>query len=87
MNFYSDWTAQQAEDKKRLEREQKEAERLHQLKAIELDQRATELAEAEEMTRKTLNEAMRDYNLALVGHCCRNIKCCMKIVLSSLIGE
>ncbi len=62
----SDWTAQQAEDKRRHEREQKEADRLHQLKAIELDQRAIELAEAEEKTRKTLNEATRDYNLALV---------------------
>lgn len=73
---YSDWTAQQSEDKRHLEQEQKEAERLYQLKAIELDQRAMELGEAEEKTRKTLNEAMRDYNLALVKQLCGALCMC-----------
>eukprot|EP00731_Ephydatia_muelleri_P021546 Em0014g137a len=59
------WTLQQMEEKKRLLMEQKKADRLYDLKACEMDQRATELAEAEEETRRALNEALKDYNLAL----------------------
>ena len=54
------------EEKKRLLMEQKKADRLYELKACEMDQRATELAIEEEATRRALNEALRDYNLALV---------------------
>ena len=46
--------------------EQKKADRLYDLKACEMDQRAMELSAADEETRRALNEAMRDYNLALV---------------------
>lgn len=47
--------------------EQKKADELYDLKAIEMDQRAEELSRADELTRKTLNVAIRDYNQALVS--------------------
>ncbi len=46
--------------------EEREANRLYELKACEMDQRAVKLAMAEEEARKALNMAQRDYNLALV---------------------
>ena len=46
--------------------EEREANRLYELKACEMDQRAVKLAMAEEEARKALNTAQRDYNLALV---------------------
>ena len=54
------------EDKRRLNRAENEAERLYQLKACELDQRAVELATSELQTRKALNNAIKGYNQALV---------------------
>ncbi len=47
--------------------EEREANRLYGLKACEMDQRAMELAVAEEEARKALNMAQRDYNIALVS--------------------
>lgn len=43
----------------------KQAERLHELKTIELDQHALDLAQAEQECRTAINTAMKDYNLAL----------------------
>jgi hypothetical protein len=39
---------------------------LYQLKAVQTDRRAVELSEAEAQTRRALNVATKDYNLALV---------------------
>lgn len=64
--FIRDWLSQQIAEKKRLSMEQKKADKLHDLKSIEMDERAQELARADEMTRKTLNVAIKDYNQALV---------------------
>lgn len=47
--------------------EQKKADQLYNMKAVEMDQRALELAEADEATRRGLNVAIKDYNQALVG--------------------
>jgi len=43
----------------------KQAEKLHELKTIELDQRAMDLANAEQQCRDAINMATKDYNLAL----------------------
>ena len=47
--------------------EQRKADLLYHLKACEMDQRAMDLSAAEQETRKAINHAMKDYNLALVG--------------------
>ncbi len=57
----------QAAEKDRKESDEKHAKHLYYLKSCELDQRACELDEAEQMTRKALNRAVKEYNLALVG--------------------
>ena len=64
-----EWTSQQMTEKARLSHEEKEAERLYSLKARELDQRAVELSRAEVETRRAINLATKDYNLALVCVC------------------
>ena len=64
--FFREWVAQQTAEKQRLADEEKHANSLYELKACELDQRAVELAMAEETTRKELNAANREYNKALV---------------------
>ena len=46
---------------------QKEADRLYELKMRELDERAMELAKAEEDCRRAINTATKDYNKALVS--------------------
>ena len=45
----------------------RQAQRLYDLKAIENDQRAMELACAEQECRRAINMAMKDYNLALTN--------------------
>lgn len=50
--------------------QQKMADKLYDLKQIEMDQRALDLAKAEEDCRRAINSAVRDYNDALV---CPNI--------------
>ena len=47
--------------------EQKKADQLYNMKAVEMDQRAVELAEADEATHRSLNIAIKDYNQALVS--------------------
>ena len=54
-------------EKQRLNMEDKHANRLYELKACEMDQRAVELAIAEEETKRAINTATKDYNLALVS--------------------
>lgn len=58
--------AQQTAEKQRLADEESHANRLYELKACELDQRAVELAMAEGETRRALDAAHREYNKALV---------------------
>ena len=62
-----EWTTQQKAEKERLAMEERQAHRLYELKACELDQRAVELAITEEQAKKAVNVAQRDYNLALVS--------------------
>ena len=61
-----EWTAQQTAEKERLKMEQQHADHLYGLKACELDQRCVELSQADEETRRAINMATKDYNLALV---------------------
>ena len=55
------------EEKRRFSKEEEHAQNLYQLKACAMDARAVKLAEAELETRRALNLATKDYNLALVG--------------------
>ncbi|CAH8450110.1 unnamed protein product [Dicrocoelium dendriticum] len=60
-----DWFERQIEERKLAEAAKDEAERLHALKRRELDQRACELAKAEEECRRAINLAVRRFNEAL----------------------
>ncbi|XP_003389344.1 PREDICTED: RIB43A-like with coiled-coils protein 2 [Amphimedon queenslandica] len=60
-----DWLSQQMEEKRRLSMEKKKADHLYDVKAIEIDERAQELLKADEITRRTLNVAIKEYNQAL----------------------
>lgn len=60
-----EWTEQQQRERQQAELNQKKADRLYELKMKELDQRAMELQKAEEECRRAINEATKDYNLAL----------------------
>lgn len=64
--IFRDWLSQQMEEKKRLSMEKKKADHLYDMKAIEIDERAQELLKADEITRRTLNVAIKEYNQALV---------------------
>ena len=66
ITFFRDWLSQQMEEKKRLSMEKKKADHLYDMKAIEIDERAQELVKADEITRRTLNVAIKEYNQALV---------------------
>lgn len=46
--------------------EEKKAESLYNKKSVEMDDRAVELVMADETTRKAINTAIKDYNMALV---------------------
>lgn len=56
---------QQTNEKNQATANQKYADHLHELKAREMDQRACELARAEEDCRRAINMATRDMNEAL----------------------
>lgn len=60
-----EWTKKQSEEKKLARARQEEADRLYDLHRREMDQRACELAKAEEDCRRAINEATRDYNKSL----------------------
>ncbi len=65
--------------------EEREANRLYELKACEMDQRAVKLAMAEEEARKALNMAQRDYNLALVCKGGVGIQCVLRSAQNCLV--
>ncbi|XP_071816243.1 RIB43A-like with coiled-coils protein 2 [Apostichopus japonicus] len=60
-----EWTRKQAQEKKLAQKRQEEADRIYDLHRREMDQRACDLAKAEEECRRAINEATRDYNKAL----------------------
>ncbi|XP_048742780.1 RIB43A-like with coiled-coils protein 2 [Ostrea edulis] len=60
-----EWSTEQKEEREQAERNQNTADRLYDLKMKELDQRAMELAKAEEDCRRAINVATKDYNNAL----------------------
>ncbi|CAI8052397.1 RIB43A-like with coiled-coils protein 2, partial [Geodia barretti] len=60
-----EWTAAQTAEKEHTLQEEKHADRLYHLKACELDQRAVDLASADEDTRRNITVATKEYNLAL----------------------
>lgn len=62
-----EWTEQQQRERQQAELNQKKADHLYELKMKELDQRAMELQKSEEECRRAINEATKDYNLALVS--------------------
>ena len=62
-----EWTRKQAEEKRLAEQRQKEADRLHDLHRREMDDRACQLAKAEEACKKAINDSVKDYNKALVS--------------------
>ena len=64
-----EWTAAQTAEKEHTLQEEKHADRLYHLKACELDQRAVDLASADEDTRRNITVATKEYNLALVCTC------------------
>jgi len=61
-----EWTKQQTREKAQEEANSNQAKRLHDLKAMEMDQRAMELAMAEQQCRDAINMATKDYNVALM---------------------
>ena len=61
-----EWANQQMREKSQAEQNQKTADHLYELKMRELDQRAVELAQAEDACRKAIDQATTDYNKALV---------------------
>jgi len=60
-----EWSKAQAREKAQEKSNLDQANRLYDLKAREMDQRACELAKAEEECRRAINMATKDYNLAL----------------------
>lgn len=62
-----EWSEKQKQEREQALANQKEADRLYELKMRELDERAMELAKAEEECRKAINVATKDYNKALVS--------------------
>ncbi|XP_060678396.1 RIB43A-like with coiled-coils protein 1 [Hemiscyllium ocellatum] len=61
------WLTAQKLERQRLERDQKFADDLYHKKEMELDQRATELAQMEEEARRALAAATLNYNMALAA--------------------
>jgi len=62
-----EWTKQQMNEKLQEEANSKQAKRLHDLKTIENDQRALQLAKAEQECRKAINMATKEFNKALAN--------------------
>lgn len=63
--IYREWIKQQSNEKDQALANQKYADHLYDLKAREMDQRASELASAEADCRRAINMATKDMNLAL----------------------
>lgn len=62
---HREWIKQQMNEKAQENANLKQANRLCDLKSIEMDQRAKDLAQAEQECRNAINMATKDYNLAL----------------------
>lgn len=62
-----EWAEKQKQEREQALANQKAADRLYELKMRELDERAMELAKAEEECRRAINMATKDYNKALVS--------------------
>ncbi|XP_065838743.1 RIB43A-like with coiled-coils protein 2 [Oscarella lobularis] len=60
-----EWYRQQIAEKEFLKQEQTFADRMYDKKALEMDQKAQELAEAEVQCRQAINLATKELNLAL----------------------
>lgn len=60
-----EWSKQQAEERRKAEEKKKYADKLYDMKQIELDQRAMELQKAEMDCRRAINVAQANYNKAL----------------------
>ena len=67
------WAEQQMREKKAADDAKKRTDRLYELKMKELDQRAMELAQAEEECRRAINSATTDYNRAQVKRLCTGV--------------
>ena len=62
-----EWALEQQRERDQAQKNQEKADRLYELKMRELDQRAMDLAQAEEECRRNINLAQADYNKALVS--------------------
>lgn len=60
-----EWALEQQRERDQAQKNQEKADRLYELKMRELDQRAMDLAQAEEECRRNINLAQADYNKAL----------------------
>jgi len=60
-----EWSEQQKNEKEQEEANLQEANRLYDLKALEMDGRAMQLENQEMLCRRNLNVATKEYNLAL----------------------
>jgi len=60
-----EWTKQQHEERLKAEEKKRMADRLYDMKQIELDQRAVELQKAETECRRAITTAQANYNKAL----------------------
>lgn len=60
-----EWSLQQQHEKNIAKIQQQMADKLYDIKRMEMDQRAVELQRAEEECRRAINSAVKDYNDAL----------------------
>jgi len=60
-----EWFTSQMNERAQEDANREQADRLHELKSIEMDQRAMDLARAEDECRDAVNMATKEYNLAL----------------------
>eukprot|EP00111_Clytia_hemisphaerica_P016864 TCONS_00050015-protein len=60
-----EWFTSQMNERAQEDANRGQADRLHELKSIEMDQRAMDLARAEDECRDAVNMATKEYNLAL----------------------
>ena len=65
-----EWSTKQAKEKDLHNKRQEEADQLYDLHRRDMDERAMELAKAEEDCRKAINMATKDYNQSLVSARC-----------------
>ena len=63
----SEWCKQQVNERNREKSNMSQADRLYDLKAREMDQRAMELAESEHQCRQAINFATTEFNISLAN--------------------